>query len=63
MGQERLSSLALLHIHYDTDIDVMKIVDRFAALHPRHSRMKNTYDLQETGAWSYKTVCDIIMYM
>ena len=41
MGQERLSSLALLHIHYDTDIDVTKVVDRFALLHPRRLKMKN----------------------
>ena len=41
MGQERLSSLALLHIHYDSDIDVTKVVDRFAALHPRRLEMKN----------------------
>ena len=41
MGQERLSSLALLHIHYDNDIDVAKVVDRFAALHPRRLEMQN----------------------
>ena len=41
MGQERLSSLALLHIHYDSDIDVTKVVDRFAALHPGRLEMKN----------------------
>ena len=41
MGQERLSSLALLHIHYDSDIDVTKVVDRFAALNPRRLEMKN----------------------
>ena len=41
MGQERLSSVALLHIHYDGDIDVTKVVDRFAAVHPRHLEMTN----------------------
>ena len=41
MGQERLSSLALLHIHYDSDIDVAKVVDKFAALHPRRLEMQN----------------------
>ena len=41
MGQERLNSLALLHIHYDSDIDVAKVVDRFATLHPRCLEMQN----------------------
>ena len=41
MGQERLSSLALLHIHYNSDINVTKVVDIFAALHPRGLEMKN----------------------
>ena len=43
MGQESLSSLALLHIHYDSvsDIDVTKVVDSFAALHPRRVEMTN----------------------
>lgn len=40
-GQERLSSLALIHIHYDHDIQVAEVVDRFATLHPRRLEMKN----------------------
>ena len=47
MGQERLSSLTLLHIHYD--IDVIKIIDRFAALHSRHIARNEEYDLLVTG--------------
>jgi len=39
MGQDRLTSLALLHIHYDSDINVTKVVDRFAEVHPRRLEM------------------------
>ena len=35
MGKERLSSLALLHIHYDRKINLDSAVDIFARLHPR----------------------------
>ena len=36
MTQERLSSLALLHTHYDVPIDLDKAVDIYSRLHPRH---------------------------
>lgn len=35
MGKSRLSHLALLHIHYNTPIDLDKVVDIYAELHPR----------------------------
>ena len=35
MCQTRLSNLALLHIHYNTPIDLEKVVDIYARLHPR----------------------------
>ena len=35
MGKERLSNLALLHIHYDTPVDLDEAVDLYARLHPR----------------------------
>ena len=35
MGKNRLSILALLHIHYDTPVDLDKVVDIYAKLHPR----------------------------
>ncbi|XP_035668943.1 52 kDa repressor of the inhibitor of the protein kinase-like [Branchiostoma floridae] len=41
MGKIRLSNLALLHIHYDTDIDLDKVVDCFAQLHPRRLELDN----------------------
>ena len=35
MGKERLSSLALLHIHYDQQVDMDLVVDLFARKHAR----------------------------
>ena len=35
MGNSRLSSLALLHMHYDMDVDLDEVVTRYAHLHPR----------------------------
>ena len=35
MSEERLSSLALIHTHYNTNIDLEEAVDIFAKLHPR----------------------------
>ena len=34
-GQERLSSLALMHIHYQVKIDLDEVVNLFATKHPR----------------------------
>ena len=35
MGQERLSSLALMHIHYQVKIDLDEVVNLFATKHPQ----------------------------
>lgn len=35
MGKNRLSHLALLHIHYNEAVDLDKVVDCYAQLHPR----------------------------
>ena len=35
MGTSRLSSLDLLHIHYDREVNLEEFVDLFAAMHPR----------------------------
>ena len=35
MGNERLTSLALLHLHRDIDVNVGDIVDKFASRHAR----------------------------
>ena len=39
MGKDRLSNLALLHIHYDIPVDLDKVVDLYARLHPRRLEM------------------------
>ena len=41
MGEERLSSLALIHIHYDKPIDLDMAVAFFAKLHPRKMELIN----------------------
>ena len=41
MGKSRLSSLALLHIHYDTTMDLDVLVDTHARLHPRRIQLGN----------------------
>ena len=35
MGQERLSSVALIHFHYQVKIDLDEVVNLFATKHPR----------------------------
>ena len=35
MGQENLSSLALMHIHYQVKIDLVEVVNPFVTKHPR----------------------------
>jgi len=35
MGQERLSALALMHIHYNVPVDAATVVDAFAKRQPR----------------------------
>ena len=39
MGQERLSALALIHVHYSMDINLEEVLARFLALHPRRVAM------------------------
>ena len=41
MGKNRLSHLALLHIHYDTTIDLDMVVDCSAQLHPRRLALES----------------------
>lgn len=48
MSQTRLTGLALLHIHYNMDIDFNEIIRRFARLHPRRMQLAN----QEGGSVS-----------
>ena len=41
MDQKRMSGLALMHIHYDIQLDVDEIINRFAKLSPRHMELEN----------------------
>ena len=47
MDQERLSGLALMHIHYNMELNLEEIVDNFARKHPR--RIMPTNILEQTG--------------
>jgi len=41
MSQTRLTGLALLHIHYNIEIDLNEIIRRFARLYPRRMELAN----------------------
>ena len=41
MTGDRLTSLALMHIHYDFCIDLDEIVDIFAEMHPRRMQLSS----------------------
>ena len=41
MEQQRLSSLALMHIHYDREVDLDQVVDLFSKMHPRRLELDN----------------------
>ena len=41
MGENRLSSLALLHIKYDMPVDLDEIVDLFQGLHLRMMQLSS----------------------
>ena len=40
MGQERRSSLALMHIHYQVKIDLDEVVNLFATKHPQRLELE-----------------------
>ena len=41
MGQDKLSALAMLHVHYMHPIDLLEVVDKFAKKHPRRMQLDN----------------------
>lgn len=43
MGNERLSSLALLHMHQDIPVDVDEVIDEFSRRHPRRIQLCDTH--------------------
>ena len=42
MGEERFNRLALMHAHRDIALNLDKIIDLLASLHPRRKRMANS---------------------
>ena len=38
-GQVRLTSLALLHLHRDIEINIPQVIDEFARLYPRRMEL------------------------
>ena len=41
MSDERLTSLTLLHVHRDIDIEISEVIDEFARRHPRCIQLTN----------------------
>ena len=41
MGQERMTALALMHIHYNHDIDLNEVVNIYAQMHPRRMELES----------------------
>ena len=41
MAQERLSRLALMHIHYDTEVDLDEVITIFSEKNPRRMQLTN----------------------
>jgi len=39
MGHDRLSALAMLHVHYMHKIDLLEVVDKFSKKHPRRMQL------------------------
>ena len=39
MGNERLTSLALLHLHRDIEINIPQVINEFARLYPRRMEL------------------------
>ena len=46
MGKERLANLALLHIHYEQQINVESVIDMFAPFHPRRMEIESLMESQ-----------------
>jgi len=41
MGEDRFNALLLMYVHKDIQIDINKIVDKFAGKHPRKMMLTN----------------------
>jgi len=47
MGQNRLSALAMLHVHYmhKIDLGLLEVVDKFCKKQPRHVHCSTDFDI------------------
>jgi len=58
MSENRLALLALMHIHYDMQIDLEEVVEQFATMHPRMGELsKMAVTLNVTVAPCCDTDC------
>ena len=39
MSDNRLNGLAVLYVHWDIDLEVNEVIDRFAIRHPRRMKL------------------------
>lgn len=47
MKEERISSLALIHTHYDMEVDLDEAVDIFAKMNPRRLELDSSILLED----------------
>ena len=48
MGEKRLNALALISIHREVNIDVEKVIDRFARKHPQRMLLVDLFNSEVT---------------
>ena len=48
MGEKRLKALALLNVHRKINLDVDKVIDRFAIKHPRRMLLVDIFNSDDT---------------
>ena len=53
MAKDRLSHLALLHIHYDVPIALDNVVDYYARLHPRRLELDSVLSSANSKSYIY----------
>ena len=64
MEKDRLSYLALFHIHYDlpVDLDKVSIVDGFTRCHPRRPELTHFPNLTLLFYWSMQLFVECASY-
>ena len=59
MSENKFASLALMHTHYDMQIDLEEVVALFATMHPRMLDLSNLLILNVSVAPCYDTDCSV----